>query len=153
MKKLLLILLFAVMLSPASYSMDRSKMKIVQTMIDSARSQADLNMASKMLFNIWDEEVKQKESDIVKMIPKKMVKSFKASMKSWRKHVELMSIIRSELFKQDFLEPRYYKIDGIESKLYSLRAAKKMQPYVYNMSKSIYYEEKWIELDILINTK
>jgi hypothetical protein len=28
-----------------------------------------------------------------------------------------------------------------------------MKPYVYNMSKAIYYEEKWIELDILLNTR
>ncbi len=136
-----------------SYSMDRNRMKIVQTMIDSAKTQADLNIASKMLFDIWQEELKAKEAGVARMLPKEHSKRFKKSMRAWRRHVEEMSNIRAELFKKDFMEPKYYIIRGIESKLNAMKRAKNMHPYIYNMSRSIYYEEKWIELDVLINTR
>lgn len=153
MKQLIIILIFAVIFTSVSNSMDQSRMRVIQTMIDSSRTQADLNLASKMLFELWSDEVRQKELEVMRIIPKKFGKKFRTSMKYWRKHVESMSILRSELFKRDFMEPRYYKLRGIESKVSSLKTAKNMQPYVYNMSRSIYYEEKWIELDILLNTK
>lgn len=153
MRTTLIALLFLALSSFNSYSMDRSRMKIVQTMIDSAKTQADLNIASKMLFDIWQEELKSKEAGVARMLPKAQSKRFRQSMRSWRRHVEEMSNIRAELFKQDFMEPKYYKIRGIESKVSALKRAKNMHPYIYNMSRSIYYEEKWIELDVLVNTK
>ena len=153
MRTTLIALLFLVLSSFSTYSMDRSRMKIVQSMIDSAKTQEDLNIASKMLFGIWDEELTIKENGVSRMLPKAQLKRFKESMRLWRKHVDEMSNIRAELFKQDLMEPKYYKIRGIESKVSALKRAKNMHSYIYNMSKSIYYEEKWIELDALINTK
>lgn len=153
MKRILTVILSIFVFTAASSSMDQSRIRVVQTMIDSSKTQADLNLASKMLFEIWDDEVKQKERQISEMLPKRFSREFKVSMKHWRTHVEKMSKIRSELFRRDFIEPRYYKLEGIESKLSSMKRARSMQPYVYNMSMAIYYEEKWIELDILLNTR
>lgn len=150
---MLAIILSIVMMTSVSHSMDQSRIRVIQTMIDSAKTQADLNLASEMLFHVWEDEVKQRERDIIGILPKKFARKFRVSMKSWRAHAESMSRIRSELFKLDFMEPRYYKLRGIDSKISSLRRANKMKPYVYNMSKAIYYEEKWIELDILLNTR
>jgi hypothetical protein len=153
MKRMLAIIVSIIMMTSVSHSMDQSRIRVIQTMIDSSKTQADLNLASRMLFDMWDDEVKQRERDIITMLPKGFVKKFKTSMRSLRIHVESMSKIRSELFKLDLTEPRYYKLNGIDSKLSSIRRANRMKPYVYNMSKAIYYEEKWIELDILLNTR
>lgn len=153
MRTTLLAILITLFSASHIFAIDAHRMKVVQTMIDSAKTQADLNFASKMLFEIWDDEVKKKESEVLRMLPKKFSKDFRETMVVWRKHVESMSIIRSELFKQDFMEPKYYRLYGIESKVGSLKRANTIKPYVYNMSKAIYYEEKWIELDVLINTR
>lgn len=153
MKTLIVALFIFVNFATASYSMDENRMRSVQILIDSAKTQSDLNYASNVLFNIWKEELEDKQREVERMIPKNQLKKFRSSMKSWKDYVEKMSQIRSELFKQDFMEPRYYPIRGIESKLDALKKIKIMKPYIYNMSKSIYYEEKWIELDILVNTK
>jgi hypothetical protein len=133
--------------------MDLQKMKVIQTMMDSAKTQADLNFASSMLFDAWKLEVEKKESQVSQMIPKNLRLKFKRTMKLWKNHVEQMSSIRSELFRLDMIEPKYYKIRGLESKVSAAKKAKNMQPYIYNMSRSIYYEEKWIELDVLLNAK
>lgn len=153
MKTFIIALITLLNFTISSYSMDEKKMKSVQILIDSAKTQADLNYASNILFNIWKQELENKEKELESILPKTHLKKFRSSMKSWRDHVEKMSRIRSELFKEDFMEPRYYPIRGIESKLDALKKTRIMQPYVYNMSKSIYYEEKWIELDVLLNTK
>lgn len=153
MKTLLLAILLTILSSTTSFSNDAYRMKVVQTMIDSAKTQADLNVASKMLFEIWQDELKKKEDEVAKMMPRKFSRRFRETMRTWRKHAESMSSIRAELFKQDFMEPKYYPIRGIETKVSSLKRANSMKPYVYNMSKAIYYEEKWIELDVLLNTK
>jgi len=133
--------------------MDESKLKSVQILIDSAKTQADLNFASGILFNLWKGELDKKQKELETFIPRTHIKKFRKSMKIWKEHVESMSKIRSELFKRDFMEPRYYQIRGISSKVDALKKTSAMRPYVYNMSKSIYYEEKWVELDILLNTK
>lgn len=153
MRTILLAALITIFSSINSFAIDAYRMRVVQTMIDSAKTQADLNVASKMLFEIWDDEVKKKEGEVARMLPKKYSRKFRETMGTWRKHVESMSVIRAELFKQDFMKPNYYKLQGIESKITGLKRANIMKPYVYNMSKAIYYEEKWIELDVLINTR
>jgi len=153
MKTTLLSIVLLAMFSTSSFSMDRNKLKVVQTLIDSAKTQADLNLASKTLFHVWEEEVSKKEKELCRFIPKESSKKLRRAMRTWRIYVEEMSTIRSNLFKRDMMEPRYYKIRGIESKLDAVKSARKMQPYVYNMSKAIYYEDKWVELDVLLNTK
>lgn len=153
MKKLLLILFSLLTLHVQSKAMDIQQMRVIQTMIDSARSQADLNLASKMLFDMWKYDLESKEKQVLGIIPKNLHRSFKNSMENWKNHVERMSQIRSELFMLDMVQPQYYKLRGIESKVSALKTIKSMQPYIYNMSKSIYYEEKWIELDVLLNSK
>lgn len=153
MKTTLLAILLIILSSTPSFSNDAYRMMVVQTMIDSARTQADLNVASKMLFDIWQDQLKKKENEVAKMMPKAFSKKFRESMVIWRQHIESMSSMRAELFKQDFMEPKYYRLYGIESKINGLKKANAMKPYVYNMSKAIYYEDKWIELDVLLNTK
>lgn len=153
MKTILLSFIFFISATTHSIALDTQKLKIVQTMIDSAKTQADLNLASKLLFNIWSSEVEKKELEVSKTMPKHLKIRFKKSMILWRRHVEHMSSIRSEMFKRDMMEPQYYKLRGIESKLQGMKRARRMQPYVYNMSMSIYYEEKWVELDVLLNSK
>jgi hypothetical protein len=153
MKTTVLLIVLFTALSVSSFSMDRNKLKIVQTLIDSAKTQEDLNIASRELFNIWNEEVSKKEKELCRFIPKESSKKLRKAMRNWRIHVEEMSTIRSNLFRRDILEPRYYRFRGIQSKLDAVKNARKMQGYVYNMSKAIYYEDKWIELDVLLNTK
>lgn len=143
-----MILVSSITSSPA---VDLSRMRSAQAMIDSARTQADLNNASLLLSNAWDDELRKKEHQMEASMPMKNRKAFREAMKMWRGYVERMCTLRSELFKNDMTQPSFYRLRGMESKDAALKNAKEMQPYVYNMSKSIYYEDKWSELDALIN--
>ena len=153
MRTILIAALLTIFSSVDSFSFDAYRIRVVQTMMDSAKTQADLNVAAKMLFDIWDDELKKKEAEAARSMPNEQQSRFKESMRLWKIHVEDMSTLRADLFKQDFMEPRYYKLKGIDSKTGILKKANSMKPYVYNMSKAIYYKEKWVELDILINTR
>lgn len=153
MRTILIAALLMIFSSIDSFSLDANRIRAVQTMMDSAKTQEDLNKAAKMLFDIWDDELKKKEAEAVRIMPKKQQKRFRESMRLWRMHVEMMSVLRSDLFKQDFIEPKYYKLKGTDTKTGMLKRADSMKPYVYNMSRAIYYEEKWVELDLLINVR
>lgn len=153
MRHILTALLFSLVITGSAFSLDFTRIRQAQQLIDSAKTQQELNAASAMLLTAWQSQLQHKETQVVHTLPKSFVKLFKRSMNLWKKHVEEMCVIRSEMFKQDMLQPEYYKSRGIASPSDGARRAKLMKPYVYNMSKAIYYQEKWDELDILLNAK
>jgi hypothetical protein len=153
MRSYILSIVIFILFPIISFAIDAQKIKVIQTMIDSAKTQADLNIAAKTLFDVWESELRKKEREVSKSLSSKLRKRFSSSMRSWRRHIDFMSKMRSDLFRLDMMEPRYYKIRGISSKQDGLKKANAMKPYVYNMSRAIYYEDKWIELDVLLNTK
>ena len=151
MKIILLSIVAFFTMSAQLLSSDISRLTHVYQMLDAARTQAELNSASEILVRIWNEELSEKENEVIKILSKASVKKFKQSMSLWRKHVEHMSSMRAELFKGQVIDPKNMDLRIAREVAGCTKCTTEMVKYVYNMSKSIYYEEKWSELDILIN--
>lgn len=120
-------------------------------MLEVAKNQTELNKASQALLRAWRIELNEKVQEMAIILPKGMMKKFKKSMSLWEKHAEDMSRMRSDLFKRNVSDPFYMRLKGIKGLDPCAECSEEMSVYVYNMSMSIYYEEKWTELDILIN--
>lgn len=120
-------------------------------MLEVAKNQTELNKASQALLRAWRIELNEKVQEMAIILPKGMMKKFKRSMNLWEKHAEDMSRMRSDLFKRNVSDPFYMRLKGIKGLDPCAECSEEMSVYVYNMSMSIYYEEKWTELDILIN--
>jgi hypothetical protein len=129
------------------------RIKSAQMMLDTAKSQSDLNHASKELMIAWEIELSKKQKGVEAMLSKPSLRTFRSSMKLWKKHVEQMSMIRSELFMKNVTDPLYLRTRGIKDLDLCMSCVAEMSVYVYNMSMSIYYEEKWTELNSLTNNE
>lgn len=147
-----LILSFLLGFSTLWSQIDTQSLGKIYDCIENSVDQDELKLSSIKLFRFWEGQVKETEKKIVKGISKNEAKRFISSMNSWRDHVEKMSKMRSKMFKKDFMTPQYYDSQGVDKRLERITNLKGMEIFVYNMSKAIYYEEKWIELDILLNT-
>jgi hypothetical protein len=134
-------------------SADPNRIKTAQTMLDTAKSQSELNRASKELMIAWEIELDKKQKGVESMLSKLSARTFRSSMKLWKKHVEQMSTIRSELFMKNVTDPLYLRTRGLKDLDICMSCVAEMSVYVYNMSMSIYYEEKWTELNMLTNNE
>ena len=150
---LLLALISSMAITNTVISADPNKIKSAQMMLDTAKSQSDLNHASKELMIAWEIELSKKQKGVEAMLSKPSLRTFRSSMKLWKKHVEQMSTIRSELFMKNVTDPLYLRTRGIKDLDMCMSCVAEMSVYVYNMSMSIYYEEKWTELNSLTNNE
>lgn len=148
----ILALLFSFNLVTVKSQIDVNSLNVIYRLIDSAETQVDMNYGSYQLYKFWETNVINIEKKLKRMMNKKERVKFVSLMKHWRSHVEEMSRLRSSLFKKDFMSPQYYTTESFETKVERMKRGTLMQPFIYNMSMAVYYEEKWIELDILLNT-
>lgn len=147
-----LALFFSFNLVTLKSQVDVGSLNAIYRLIDSAETQADMNYGSYQLYKFWESNVLNVEKKLKRSMSKKERADFVSLMKHWRSHVEEMSRLRSVMFKKDFMNPQYYTTEKFETKLDRTKRGTLIQPFIYNMSMAIYYEEKWIELDILLNT-
>lgn len=143
---------FGLLYVPLRSQVDMRELNMIYRMIDSSKTQADMNYYSYQLSKFWSDRLEQIEQKIIRQMRKGDKIKFKKSMGQWRSHVESMSELRSTLFKKDFINPRYYQFNSFESKVTRSKKGTLMQPFIYNMSKALYYEDKWVELDVLFNS-
>ncbi|MBA4371701.1 MAG: hypothetical protein C0402_02435 [Thermodesulfovibrio sp.] len=105
MIKLLLYLTILVSIVGPAQAADRNELKKLQAALDSAQTQADMNLASGALADYWDKELLKSERKIEKKLDSEALALFRKAKQAWRKYRSAQVTFDGDFYRGGSIQP------------------------------------------------